>query len=185
MAYLSETQLAEMGFKHLGKNVLVSDKCSIYNADQISIGDYSRIDDFCVVSGKVTLGRNVHIAVFVNLAGGEMGITMDDFSSVAYGSHVFTQSDDYLGTYLTNPTVPDKYKVETKLAIHIGRHVIVGTNSLIFPGVTLADGCSVGALSMVTKSTEPWKVYVGIPAKPVADRKKDLLDLEKQYLAES
>ena len=51
MAYLTEFELKEMGFKRLGKNVKISDKASIYNADQIEIGDNSRIDDFCVISG--------------------------------------------------------------------------------------------------------------------------------------
>jgi acetyltransferase-like isoleucine patch superfamily enzyme len=182
MAFLSQQQIALMGFKSLGKNVRISDKASIHNPDQIQIGNNSRIDDFCVIAGNVSLGRNVHIAVFCNIAGGSEGVTLDDFAGLAYGCHVFSQSDDYSGRTLTNPTVPAEYKRETKKAIHIGRHCIVGTNSLIFPGVTLGDGCSVGAMSMVTKSTEEWAVYSGIPAKKLKDRKKDLLVLEKAYL---
>ena len=65
MAFLNEEQLEKMQFKALGSNVCISDKASIYNADQIELGDNSRIDDFCVISGKVSIGRNVHIAVFV------------------------------------------------------------------------------------------------------------------------
>lgn len=182
MAFLTEQQLQAMGFRSLGRNVRISDKASIYNADQIEIGDHSRIDDFCVLSGKIQIGRNVHIAVFCNVAGGEKGIRFHDFSGLAYGCHAFTQSDDYSGRTLTNPTVPDRFKGETKLPIEIGRHVIVGTNSLIFPGVTLAEGTSVGAMSMVVRSTEPWSIYFGIPAKKIRSRKCDLLELEKQYL---
>lgn len=184
MAFLNEGQLQQMGFKSLGTNVRISDKASIYEPEKIQIGKNSRIDDFCVISGKVTIGRNVHIAVFCNVAGGEKGITLEDFSGLAYGSHVFTQSDDYSGLTLTNPTVPDKYKREIKKAIVIGRHSIVGTNSLIFPGVVLAEGTSVGALSMVTKSTEEWSVYFGNPAKRIKARKRDLLKLEGEYLAD-
>ncbi len=183
MAFLSSDQLEALGFKHLGRNVRISDKAAIYNTDQIEIGDHSRIDDFCVVSGKVKIGRNVHIAVFCNIAGGTEGIVFEDFSGLAYSCHVFTQSDDYSGRTLTNPTVPAQYKRETKKAIHIGRHCIVGTSSLIFPGVTLAEGTSVGALSMVTKSTEEWSVYFGSPAKRLKARKRDLLELEREYLA--
>jgi UDP-3-O-[3-hydroxymyristoyl] glucosamine N-acyltransferase len=73
MAFLNEKQLAEMQFAHLGSNVLISTKASIYNADLISVGDNSRIDDFCLVSGKVTIGRNVHLAAFSNVAGGSEG----------------------------------------------------------------------------------------------------------------
>lgn len=184
MAFLTEEQLQACGFRALGKNVKISDKAAIYNADQIEIGDHSRIDDFCVLSGKISIGRNVHIAVYCNVAGGTEGIVFEDFSGLAYGCQVMTQTDDYTGRSLTNPTVPAKYKKETKKAVRIGRHCIVGTNSLIFPGVTLNEGTSVGAMSMVTKTTEPWTVYFGIPAKKLKARKQDMLDLEKQYLAE-
>ena len=185
MAFLSEEQLISVGFKRLGRNVKVSEKASIYNAELIEIGDFSRIDDFCVLSGKISIGRNVHIAVFCNIAGGSEGIVFEDFSGLAYGCHVMSQTDDYTGRTLTNPTVPAKFKKETKRPVHIGRHCIVGTNSIIFPGVTLHEGTSVGAMSMVTKSTEPWSVYFGAPAKRLKSRKQDLLELERQYLDES
>lgn len=183
MPFLTQQQLFALGFKKLGSNVKISDKAVIYNPGEVEIGDHSRIDDFCVVSGKITIGRNVHIAVFCNLAGGTEGIVFEDFSGLAYGCQVFSQSDDYTGRTLTNPTVPAQYKNERKAAIRIGRHCIVGTSSLIFPGVDLADGCSVGAMAMVTKSTEPWGVYTGAPARRVKERKNDLLALEQAYLA--
>lgn len=184
MAFLSESELRALGFRKLGRNVRVSAKASVYDPDKTEIGDHSRIDDFCVISGRVTIGRNVHIAVFCNVAGGTEGITLEDFSGLAYGCHVFSQSDDYSGQTLTNPTVPAKYKREIKKSILIGRHSIVGTASLVFPGADLGEGTSVGAMSMVTKPTEPWSVYVGSPAKKVKDRRRDLLELEKEYLRE-
>jgi galactoside O-acetyltransferase len=182
MAFLSIDQLELLGFKSLGKNVLISDKASIYNCNQIEIGNDSRIDDFCVLSGKIIIGRNVHIAVFCNLAGGEKGIVMGDFSGLAYGCHVFSQSDDYTGMSLTNPTVPDNFKIEKKSAISIGRHCIIGTSSIILPGVTLAEGTAVAAMTMVTKNTEPWSVYFGVPAKKIKNRKRNLIALEYQYI---
>lgn len=182
MAYLTEAQLQVMGFKSLGKQVKISDRASIYNADQIEIGDFSRIDDFCVVSGKVKIGRNVHIAPYCLVAGGETGITFEDFSGLAYQVQVFTQSDDYSGMTMTNPTVPAEYKKEAKRAVLIKKHSIVGAGSIIMPGVTLSEGTSVGAMSLIRKSTESWSIYLGNPAKKIKDRKKDLLGLEKQYL---
>ena len=76
----------------------------------------------------------------------------------------------------------DIYKIETKEPIVIGKHAIVGTSSIIIPGVTLAEGTSIGAMSMVTKTTAPWSIYFGIPAKKIKNRKNDLLDLGKKYL---
>lgn len=182
MAYLTSEQLTAMNFKSLGKNVKISDKASIYNADQIEIGDNSRIDDFCVISGRIKIGRNVHFAPLCLVAGGEEGITFSDFSGLAYQVQVFSQSDDYSGKTLTNPTVPSDYKKEYKKAVFLGKHVIIGAGSIVFPGVHIAEGCSVGALTLVNKSTEEWGIYLGNPAKRIKDRKRDLLALEKDYL---
>lgn len=182
MPYLNTDQLSEMKFKSLGKNVCISDKASIYNADQIEIGDNSRIDDFCVVSGKVKIGRNVHMAVYSHLAGGRAGIEMHDFSGLAYGCQIFAQSDDYSGKTMTNPTVPAEFKNETEAPVIIGRHCILGTNTIVIPGVHIKDGTSVGAMAMVTKSTEEWSIYLGAPARRVKARSKNLLELETLYL---
>lgn len=183
MAYLSKEQLINLGLKYLGDNVKISDKASLYNCNQISIDDNSRIDDFCVLSGNITIGKYVHIAPFCLVAGGEKGIIMEDFSGLAYHVQVFTQSDDYSGETLTNPTIPFQFKKELKKAIYIGKHVIIGAGSIIMPGVTVAEGCSVGAMSLLRKSTQPWGIYLGNPAIRLKDRKQNLLKLEQEFLA--
>ncbi len=182
MAYLTGESLASLGFKSLGKNVKISDKAAIYDCDQIEIGDNSRIDDFCVISGKIKLGCNVHIAPFCLVAGGDKGIEMEDFCGLAYYVQVFTQSDDYSGATLTNPTIPKEYKNEFKKEVILKRHVIVGAGSIILPGVIVEEGCSIGAMSLVRHTTDPWGIYFGNPAKKYKDRKKDLLFLEQEYL---
>ncbi|MBD8753484.1 acyltransferase, partial [Pseudomonas fluorescens] len=93
MAYLTNEQLALIGFKKLGKDVKISDRASIYNADQIEIGDFSRIDDFCVISGKIKFGRFNHITPMCLIAGGTPGIVFEDFCTLAYGVKIFSQSD--------------------------------------------------------------------------------------------
>ena len=185
MAYFTSEELLSLGFKKLGINVKVSDKASIYNTNEIEIGDNSRIDDFCVISGSVRIGRNVYVGPFCLIAGGDLGVTMDDFSTLAYGVKVFSQSDDYTGGSMTNSTVPKQYKKEKKAAVYIGRHVIIGAGSTVFPGVKIAEGCSVGAMTLVNKSTTEWGVYLGIPARRIKERKKDLLEMEVAYFEEN
>lgn len=182
MAFLTAEQIKDIGFKSVGKNVKISEKASIYNPERIQIGDYSRIDDFCIISGALTIGRNVHIAAFCNLVGGLPGIVLEDFSGLAFGCHIFTHSDSYTGDALTNPTVPEYFRKEIKKPILIKKHSIVGTNSIIFPGVILEEGTAVGANSMITKSTKEWSIYFGSPAKIIKSRKRDALELEKKYL---
>lgn len=184
MAYLTQDALEAMGFAHLGREVRISDKAAIYNADQMRIGDYSRIDDFCVVSGQVEVGRNVHLAPFCLMAGGRAGIVIEDFAGFAYGAQVFAQSDDYSGAALTNPTVPARFTRVTYAPVRVGRHVIVGAGAIVTPGCDLAEGCSIGAQALVLAPTEPWFVYIGSPARKLRPRSRDMLALEAAYLAE-
>lgn len=182
MSYYSDKELEKLGFKHIGKNVKISDKASIYNHEKIEIGDNSRIDDFCVISGKIKIGRNVHITPTCLVAGGEEGVVFEDFTTIAYGVQVFTQSDDYSGSTMCNSTIPKKYKNEYFKQVILKKHSIVGANSVIMPGVILAEGTSIGAMSLVVKSTQSWGIYIGSPVKRLKDRKKDLLKLEIEYI---
>ncbi|OEO24266.1 O-acetyltransferase [Pseudomonas sp. J237] len=184
MAYLSRDTLEQMGFKSLGANVRISDKASIYNVEMIEIGDNTRIDDFCVISGRIKLGKFNHITPMCLIAGGDPGVYFEDFCTLAYGTKVFSQSDDYSGETMTNSLVYRKYKNERFEPVYLGRHVIVGAGTIIFPGVKLAEGCSVGAMSLVKQSTEPWGIYVGNPARRVKERKRNLLELEPKFLEE-
>lgn len=184
MAYLSEEYLRTMGFKYLGKNVKISDKAAIYDCDQIEIGDNSRIDDFCIVSGMVKIGKYCHVTPMCLLAGGVPGIILDDFVTLAYGVKVFSQSDDYSGQTMTNSLIPAKYKNEHKAAVVLEKFSIVGANSTIMPGVIVAEGCSVGAMSLMLKSTTSWGIYAGIPAKRVRERSKEMLNLAKDFFCE-
>jgi acetyltransferase-like isoleucine patch superfamily enzyme len=63
--------------------------------------------------------------------------------------------------------------------VHLGKHVIVGTGSTILPGVTIGEGAAIGAMSLVTKDIQPWKIAVGIPAKEIKERDRGLLQLEE------
>ncbi|VAW53844.1 dTDP-4-amino-4,6-dideoxygalactose transaminase [hydrothermal vent metagenome] len=182
MAYMNDDEMKNMGFRSLGNNVKISAKASIYNCDQIEIGDNSRIDDYCIISGKIQIGRHVHVTPMCLIAGGKKGIIIGDFVTMAYGVKVFTQSDDYSGETMANSTVPKKYKNEYKNCIAIKKHTIIGAGSIIMPGVTLAEGVSIGAMTLVLKNTEPWSIYVGVPAKKIKNRSKNLLNLEAYFL---
>jgi galactoside O-acetyltransferase len=183
MPYLNDAGLAAMGFRSLGTNVRISDKASIHDAERISIGDNTRIDDFCVLSGTITLGRNVFVGVFCNLAGGHAGITVCDFATMSYATHLVAQSDDYSGATMTGQTIPVELKHETFGPVHIGRHAILGTSTIVLPGVTIPDGVAAGARTLFTNSVEEWSVYVGSPARRLKARSQELLVLEQRYLA--
>ena len=180
--YLKRKELIKRNFKYIGKNVLISDKASIYNTDQIEIGDNSRIDDFVIISGKIKIGSFVHIAAHSYIGGGVKGVKIEDFAGLAHHVQVFSQSDDYSGRTMTNPTVDEKFKNVIRKKVIIKKHSIVGAGSIIMPGVTLNEGTAVGVMSLIRENTEPWSTYIGNPSKKIKNRSKDLLLLEKKFI---
>ena len=173
-----------IGFKSVGKNVLISDKSTIYNAKNIEIGDNVRIDDFCVISagdGGIKIGNNVHIAVFCSLIGNG-SITMIDFSGLSSRISIYSSTDDYSGEFMTNPTINKEFTNVTSGDVYIGKHVIIGSGTIVLPNVNINDYSSVGALSLVNKDIGESKIAVGIPAKEVKDRNKNIKNLENEFL---
>lgn len=183
MSFITNDELKAMGFKHLGKDVKISSKASIYNAKNISVGDFSRIDDFCVLSagtGGIQIGCHVHIAVFALLIG-QGKITVGDFVGISSRAAIYSSNDDYSGEFMTNPTIPSAFTNVTTAPVSMGRHSIIGSGSVVLPGLSIGEGVAIGALSLVTRDCEPFGIYVGTPARKVKDRKDNLLQLEKSF----
>ena len=185
MAYLTKRELEKIGFKLLGSGVKLSDKVSIYNPQNISIGDNTRIDDFCLLSagdGGINIGKNVHIAAYCGFFGSG-SICVSDYASVSSRVSVYSSSDDYSGNSMTNPTIPDKYRDVESEPIYLGKHVIIGSGCVLLPGAIIEECSAVGALSLVVGKNYPaFGLYCGNPASKVADRSSNVLEFEKKYL---
>ena len=186
ISFYSEKELKKFKFRSIGKNVLIKKNVGLYFIENISIGNNVRIDDNVIIvaskkENPVKIGNYVHIASNCYLAG-SAGIEMSDFSTLATGVQIFSASDDYSGKKLTNPTVGKPYIGGKSGKVTLGKHVIIGAGSIILPDVTIKQGSSVGALSLVSKDLEEWGVYFGIPVKKIKNRHKDILELEKKFL---
>ncbi len=181
--FYSRSELEKIGFKSLGKNVLISDKTSIYGAENIEIGSNVRIDDFCVISagGKITIKNNVHIAIYCSIIGkGE--VTLNEFSGLSSRVSIYSSTDDYSGNFLTNPTVDPNFTNVINGPVVLGRHVIIGAGSIILPNVIINDYSAIASLSLVNKDIDPCFIYGGIPAKKLKERNNNMINLECEYL---
>ena len=107
---------------------------------------------------------------------------MKDFSNLSSRCAVYAKSDDYSGEGMTNPMVPDEFKKVYEARVIIGRHVVIGSGTTILPGVEIGEGSSVGAMGLVTKSLEPWGIFLGSPVRKLKDRDKRILSLEREFL---
>ena len=180
-SFYSKEELKEIGFKAFGEDVLVSKKASIYGAENISLGNHVRIDDFCILSGKIDIGDYVHISAYDGLFGADAGITIGNYVAISSRIAIYAATDDYSGESMVNPMIPDKYKNVKEAAVKVSDHCIIGTGSTILPGVTVAEGVSVGAMSLINKDLEEWGIYAGIPCKKIKDRSKKMLEYAEQF----
>lgn len=185
VGYYTEHDLKNVGFRSLGDNVRIAKNCTIIGPENIEIGSNVRIDGFCTIvaagEGWLKMGCYIHVGGYCFLSAGS-GIIMEDFSGLSQGVKIYSNSDDYSGKSLTNPTVPECYKDVRSGKVWLGRHVIIGSGSVILPNVLIEEGAAVGALSLVSKSLSPWTVFSGCPAKKIKIRSKDILDLERKLL---
>lgn len=93
-----------------------------------------------MLSGNITLGSYIHIAVYTALFGGQAGIEMRDFSTISSRCAVYAKSDDYSGSTLTNPMIPEEYLGILEGKVLLEKHVIVGSGSTILPDVVIGEG---------------------------------------------
>lgn len=112
----------------------------------------------------VRVGTKSHFAAGCAIYGGG-GVSIGDFCNVA--AHVVITSVQH------DPAMhgrPMALAPSTSAPITIDDDVWLGANSTIVQGVHIATGCIVGANGVLTRDTEPYGIYVGVPARRVKDR---------------
>lgn len=181
MAFLSQNQIEDLGIKH-GTNVLISDKCSIYGTD-IEIGNNVRIDDFCILSGKIRLGNNIHIGAYCALYG-KFGIVMEDYTGLSPRCTIFSASDDFSGNYLISPMNPEKYTNVTGGLVILEKFVQTGSGTIIMPDLIIAEGSAIGAMSFVKNNVPVWQIWAGNPLRFVKRRNDLMVTIAKHLESE-
>ena len=128
--------LYKWGGVKIGKNVRICSHC-FKGGGQLSIGSNSFINYNVFFDGKVTINDNCNIAYDVT----------------------FINSNHEIGT--AQRRAGKNYYTE----IEVGSGTWIGANSVILPGVKIAEGVIIGAGSVVTKDCDCNAIYSGNPAK--------------------
>lgn len=140
-----------VGFKSVGKNVIISEKSSFFKKKNISIGNNVYIG---VNANFISSNADIHIGSHIMFGPNVTLIT---------GSHRY----NYVGKYLIN--VKDKLSKNDE-DIFIENDVWIGTSSIILKGVKIGRGSIIGAGSIVTKDVLPYSIVGGNPAKHIKYR---------------
>jgi acetyltransferase-like isoleucine patch superfamily enzyme len=156
--------------KKCGPNTKLFPLAKLCKPEVIEIGDWCRIHDFVFMWGGlgIKMGNYNDIQPFVNFWGGGE-LIMGDYISIGGGSQLLTATYDYKG-YRMVDGLPDGHTNTLFGKLVIESDVYIGVNCTIMPNVTIGEGAVIGGGSFVNKDCEPWSIYVGSPAKKIADR---------------
>ena len=176
-SFYTNNELQELGFRSIGKKVFISRKASLYSIGCICIGDNVRIDDFCILSGDIEIGSNIHIGAYSALYG-NMGIVLRDNTGISPRCSLYSAMDDFGGDFLIGPIHEEQFTNVTGNRIVLNEYSHCGANSVVFPGVTFGVGSVLGAMSLASRSLPEWTISVGIPARVIRERSQNLLYLK-------
>lgn len=87
-------------------------------------------------------------------------ITIGYRAVVSQGAHLCAGTHDYNHPGFPLITMP----------VLVGDHAWIAAEAFIHPGITIGNGCVIGARSVVNKDMPAWMVCAGHPCKPVKER---------------
>jgi putative colanic acid biosynthesis acetyltransferase WcaF len=108
---------------------------------------------------NLVIGDESGIASGVNIYN-QGRITIGNRTVISQGAHLVAGTHDYTNIGFPLITKP----------IYIGNQVWIATESFIHPGITIGDGCVIGARSVVSKNMPEWMVCTGHPCLPIKER---------------
>ena len=133
----------------------------------MKIGDQTRITKGFYIDRPdgVTIGTHCFFNHFVHLHNGANKDT-----TISFGDNVFVGPDASF-VCASHQIGPEHQRAGKNVygSIRVEDGVWIGAGATILPGVTIAKGGVIGAGAVVTKSTEPNGLYLGVPAKRVRD----------------
>jgi galactoside O-acetyltransferase len=170
-------------FAEIGVNVMLHPHVVFVNVENIHLKNHIIISEFCWIHGgiKTFVGNFIHISPYSSIAGGGVAI-LEDFVGLSAGARIITGSEMVHGQGLTNPTVPREFRSVSRSFVHLQKHVFLGSDVVIHPGVTIGEGAVVGSNSVVTRDIQPWTINLGSPANEVGKRPREKIQRFEEKL---
>ena len=134
---------------------------------EILLGDNVHIQKGAVLwafGGRIRLHNCVYLGPYTALYG-QGGVEIGEKTMVAM--HACILSSDHK---IPAPGKEMWGQGDVLLPTKIGRDVWIGAHAVILGGVTIGDGCVIGAGAVVTKDLPAYSIAVGVPAKIVRTR---------------
>ena len=179
----------------MGKNVKIGCGVKMLNPRYISLGDGVVIDDHCVLMARsekgITLDEHATLkyGVYLDTENAEGYITIGKRAYIGTGCCLHAHKGLEIGDeslLAQNITItPYSHKFEDPLKtiisqggfsrkVSIGRDCYLGMNVSVLWSADIGDGSVIGSGSVVVNPIPPYSIAVGVPAKVIRKRGKDL-----------
>lgn len=114
--------------------------------------------------GRISLARHVFLGPHVVIYG-HGGVEIGEHSLISMHCCILS----------SNHSIPGRDKIirneaDLTLPTKIGRDVWLGAGAKVLGGITIGDGCVVGAGAVVAKDLPPYSIAVGVPARVIGER---------------
>jgi galactoside O-acetyltransferase len=142
---------------------MISNKACFYDFNG-GIGPSSRVDDFCIISGNVQIGNHCHLGPFGILSGKNGLIKIGNNVGISARASIYSGTENFFSNKSGNPTINSKERDVIYGSVIIEDFVIIGAGVTIMPNVTIQEGASIAAGSIITKNV-PRGAIVGSTSK--------------------
>lgn len=134
-------------FGYIADRVVLSPPLTVSNLHNLYIGD------------NVGIGGNAHLSCL------NAKCIIKGNAAIAHGFSVHTGNHAHIkGMFITDITEANKPKGYDEDVV-VEKDVWIGCNVTLLSGVTVGRGCTIAAGAVVAKSTPPYAVIGGVPAK--------------------
>lgn len=151
--------------KYRGSNVIIGKTVRIRYPELVELHDNVIIDDFTFISCGLIMQEHSFIESNCTLMGGQN-------HKVIFGKHTVLCShssahcavlDLYNGLQLNHNR--DRLQFRWQGDIVLEDHVIIGSHSVLYPGVVISKGARTGLFTRVNRNLDAWTLYAGTPMK--------------------
>jgi len=182
----------KMLFKKVGRGVTFGKNLTIRHPHKISIGDYSIIDENCLLDAKgfsnngIEIGKGCFLGRNSILSCKDGDIILEENVNIGFNCEIFSGSTVKVGrntliaayTYLISGDHAydfiDKPITEQEgksIGVEVGANCWLGAKSMVLDGVKIGNDCVIGAAAVVNNDISPFSIAVGIPARVIKSRK--------------
>jgi acetyltransferase-like isoleucine patch superfamily enzyme len=128
-------------------------------ARRLGFGEGASIYDSSLILGDVKVGAQTWVGPFTVLDGSG-GLEIGDHCSISAGVQIY--SHDTVD-WATSGGSAEARRARTR----IGSNCYIGPNTIIAKGVTIGDGCVIGAMSLVLDDVPAGSKAYGVPSRVV------------------